>query len=58
MPTQNTKLQQLEADILEPKENIRQKEKARKGSDKHGSSQSNGNECKVANQKRPTYRKT
>jgi hypothetical protein len=42
--TQNTKIQQLEVDILELKENIRQKEQARKGSDTHGSSQSNGNE--------------
>jgi hypothetical protein len=56
--TPNTKLQQLEADILELKENIRQKEQARKGSDTHGSSQSNGNEWRVANRKRPVNRKT
>jgi hypothetical protein len=56
--TPNTKLQQLEADILELKENIRQKEQARKGSDTHGSSQSNGNEWRVANRKRPANRKT
>jgi hypothetical protein len=47
--TPNTKLQQLEANILELKENIRQKEQARKGSDTDGSSQSNGNEWRVAN---------
>jgi hypothetical protein len=45
--TPNTKLQQLEADIEELKENIRQKEQARKGSDTYGSSQSNGNEWRV-----------
>jgi hypothetical protein len=56
--TPNTKLQQLEADILELKENIRQKEQARKGSDTHGGSQSNGNEWRVANRKRPANRKT
>jgi hypothetical protein len=56
--TPNTKHQQLEAYILEFKENIRQKEQARKGSDTHGSSQSNGNEWRVANRKRPANRKT
>jgi hypothetical protein len=56
--TPNRKLQQLEADILELKENIRQKEQARKGSDTYGSSQSNGNEWRVANPKRPANRKT
>jgi hypothetical protein len=57
MPTQNTKLQQLEADILELKKNIRQKEKARKGSDPNHNNQCNGNEWKVANRKRPANRK-
>jgi hypothetical protein len=56
--TPNTKLQQLEADIVELKENIRQKEQARKGSDTYGSSQSNGNEWRVANRRRPANRKT
>jgi CRISPR/Cas system CSM-associated protein Csm4 (group 5 of RAMP superfamily) len=56
--TPNTKLQQLEADILDLKENIRHKEQARKGSDTYGSSQSNGNEWRVANRKRPANRKT
>jgi hypothetical protein len=56
--TPNKKLQQLEADILELKENIRQKEQARKGSDTYGSSQSNGTEWRVANRKRPANRKT
>jgi hypothetical protein len=44
----NTKLQKLEADILELKENIRHKEQARIGSDTHGSSQSNGHKWRVA----------
>jgi hypothetical protein len=56
--TPNTKLQQLEADILELKENIRQKEQVRKGTDTYGSSQSNGNEWRVANCKQPANRKT
>jgi hypothetical protein len=54
----NTKLQQLEADILEFKENIRQKEQGRKGLDTHGGSQSNGNEWRVGNRKRLANRKT
>jgi hypothetical protein len=56
--TPNTKLQQLEADIFELKENIRQKQQARKGSDMSSSSQINGNEWRVANRKRPANRKT
>jgi hypothetical protein len=56
--TTNTQLQQLEADISELKENIRQMEQPRKGSDMHGRSQSNGNEWRVANRKRPANRKT
>jgi hypothetical protein len=51
VPTQNTKLQQLEANILELKENIRQKENARKGLYMHHSNQCNGNEWKVGNPK-------
>jgi hypothetical protein len=41
-PTLDTKLPQLEADILELKENIQSKDEARKGSDMHSGSQSNG----------------
>jgi hypothetical protein len=56
--TLNTKLQQLEADILELMENIRPKDEARKGSDTHNGSQRNGNEWRVANSKPPANRKT
>jgi hypothetical protein len=58
VPTRNTKLQQLEADILELKESIRQQETARKESDTHDSRQCNGNEWKAAKPKRPANRKT
>jgi hypothetical protein len=57
MPTQNTKLQQLEADNLELRKKIRQKEKARQGSEPHQKNQCNGYEWKEANRKRPANRK-